>query len=94
MGGRITAHPKACDGQAPGTTALSTDELQWWKRHDSFHSFIHSFLTPLLFLPETLAEVLRLSKKVKNSLFREWCYFRDPCLSTAVTAGYERKTGY
>lgn len=58
------------------------------------HSFIHSFLTPLLLLPETLAKVLRLSEKVKNSLFREGCYFLNPCLSTAVAAAFERKAGY
>lgn len=56
--------PKACDGQVAGTTALSIDELQWWKRNVSVHSFIHSLLSPLLLLPETLAEVLRLSEKV------------------------------
>lgn len=78
MGDESLLTPKACNGQVPGTTAPSTGELQWWKRHVSchvVHSFIHSFLTPLLLLPETLAEVLQLSDKVRNSLFMEGCYF-------------------
>lgn len=45
MGDESLLTPKACDGQVPGTTALSIDELQWWKRHVSVHSFIYS-LTP------------------------------------------------
>lgn len=105
MGGRVTAHPKGLWWASP---RHNSSEHRWAAMvekacfislihsfiHSFVHSFIQSFLTPLLLLPETLAEVLRLSEKVKNSLFREGCYFQSPCLSTAATAAFERKAGY
>lgn len=43
MGGQVTTPPKACDGQVPGTTALSTDKLMEVACFISFIlSFIHS----------------------------------------------------
>jgi len=53
--------------------------------------FIHSFPTPLLLLPVTVAEVSRLSEKVKKHIFKVGHSFRNRCLSAAATAAFERK---